>query len=209
MDYDVLSDEFFEQMRNRVQQRLRKQRFEHVESVAQTAITIAKEYGLDWRRARLAAILHDWDKDISDEAIIKRAKELGVVTDAYVMDTMPRLLHGLTAAAALKREYPEIPQDVLDAVAYHTSACIGMTELDMVVYIADVIEPLRPFPATQKLRDKVGKISLEDLFLRTFKQVFSNLIESNYRVHPSTVDVWNYYLVRARERKRNRKKGLL
>lgn len=209
MDCDVGSDEFYEAMRARVKERLSVKRFEHTESVAQTAVLLATVYGVDWRRARLAGMLHDWDKDIDDESIVEKAHMLDVKTIPYVMETMPRLLHGLTAAADLGREYPEIPEDVLSAIAHHTSACVGMTDLDMVVYIADVIEPLRPYPVTKKLRDLTGKISLEALFLRTVKQVFSNLIKSDYRIHPSTIEVWNYYIVRAREHKQKQKKGNL
>lgn len=206
MACDVLSDEFYHMMKVRVKDRLGANRFAHAESVAHTAILLAEEYDLDWRRARLAGILHDWDKNIDDESISRRARELGINTLPYVMETMPRLLHGLTAAEVIGQEYPEIPTDILSAIAHHTSARIGMSDLDMVVYIADVIEPLRPYPVTEKLRDLIGKISLEELFLRTLKQVFSNLVERNYRIHPATIEVWNHYIVRARERSQKQRK---
>ena len=196
----ALSDAFYENMRTQVKKRLSKKRFAHSESVSQMAIDLAKTYGSEWKKARLAGILHDWDKDIDDVSIVKRAVELKVETLPYVMETMPRLLHGLTAATALKKEYPEIPEDVLCAIAHHTSACVDMSDLDMIVYVADVIEPLRPYPAGEALRNEIGTISLEDLFLKTFKQVFSHLLEKNYRIHPASIEVWNYYIVRARKR---------
>ena len=39
-----------------------------------------------------------------------------------------------------------------------------MTPLDMVVYLADMIEPNRDYPGVQDLRDAVGAVSLSELF---------------------------------------------
>ena len=65
--------------------------------------------------------------------------------DPYVLDTMPRLLHGPTAAAELVRAYPDLSADVVQAIARHTAAAVGMSDLDMIIYIADAIEPSRDF----------------------------------------------------------------
>ena len=72
-------------------------------------------------------------------------REAGVDVHPYVLDTMPRLLHGPTAAAELERAYPDLPADVVQAIARHTAAAVGMSDLDMIIYIADAIEPSRDF----------------------------------------------------------------
>lgn len=209
---ESLTDEFYEQAKQRLKQRLDPQRYEHSLSVSDMAVRLARAYGVDERKARLAGLLHDWDKDYSDDEARVRARELGVQANPVVLESMPRLLHGPTAALDLARVYPEIGDDVLQAIARHTSAEIDMTDLDMVVYTADAIEPLRPFDGMAAVRERIGEASLEELFLSTFQHVIAFLVEKKRRMHPDTVNVWNYYVERTRDvrgkpRKAEQKKG--
>ena len=194
-----LTDEFYEQARKRLKERLDRKRYEHSLSVSDMAVRLARAYGVDERKARLAGLLHDWDKDYSDDEARARARDLGVKANPVVLDSMPRLLHGPTAALDLAREYPEIGDDVLQAIARHTSAEVGMTDLDMIVYTADAIEPLRPFDGMAAIRDRIGEASLEELFLATFQHVIAFLVEKKRRMHPYTVSVWNNYVERSRD----------
>lgn len=202
MSESTLTDTFYEQVKGCLKQRLGKNRFEHSLSVSKMAAVLARAYGVDERKARLAGLLHDWDKDYTDEEIRQRSLELSVSTHPIVLESMPRLLHGPSAALALEQEFPDIGADVLQAIARHTSAEVGMTDLDMIVYTADAIEPLRPFDDMRALRQSIGVVSLEALFLATFQHVLSFLIEKQRRMHPDTVDVWNYYVERSRDAKK-------
>ena len=186
---DVLSDEFFEAREHDLAFRLKPRRFEHVLGVSDTAEKLAEAYGVDVRKARLAGLLHDWDKEFSDDEARERARALGIGVDPYVLETMPRLLHGPTAAASLHRIWPELPDDVLQAIARHTAAAIGMSDLDMIVYIADAIEPERDFQGLGDLRAAVGKVPLEELFMMTFNHILLTLVERRRRLHPATVEV--------------------
>ena len=51
-----------------------------------------------------------------------------------------------------------------------------------------------------QLRDLVGKVELEELFLATLAYVIGNLIERRKLIHSDTVTVWNHYVARAQER---------
>ena len=201
MGEGAYSDRLVKAARKELKERLSPGRYAHAESVAKTAAMLARTYGVDVRKAELAGLIHDWDKNYNDTQIRQRAKELGVKVDPEVLEDMPNTLHGATAAVALKRAFPEIGDDVLQAIACHTSGAVGMSDLAMVVYIADVIEPLRPYQSMDALRDSVGKVSLEELFLATFQHVFLHLVENRSRIHPDTVKVWNYYVCRSRKAK--------
>ena len=107
------------------------------------------------------------DKGYDDPGILARADELGMELDAE-LSAMPRVLHGLTAAVALGRAFPELPPEVLAAVERHTLGAVDMSDLDMIVYIADALEPGRKGKMVQKLREKVGELELRDLFLEVY-----------------------------------------
>ncbi len=196
---DVLSDAFFEARQEDLSRRLKPKRFQHVKGVSATASKLARLYGVDERKARLSGLLHDWDKEFDDDGIRARARDLGVDVDPCVVATMPRLLHGPTAAAALGKAYPDLPADVLQSIARHTAAAIGMSDLDMVVYIADAIEPHRDFAGLEPLRAAMGAVALEELFMMTFNHILLTLVERRRRLHPATVEVWNHYVARSHE----------
>lgn len=194
----ALSEAFYKARKAELRERLKPARYEHTLRVAQSAVELARLYGVDERKARLAGLLHDWDKGYDDAGIRKRACDLGIDADAGAYAEMPALLHGPTAAAALARDHPSIPADVLRAVEVHTTGDVGMGDLDMVVYVADAIEPGRDYGGLDAVRDLAGRATLEELFLATFQHIFLNLVQRRKRVYPRTPDVWNHYLARAK-----------
>lgn len=201
MAKDALSDAFFEARKLDVQERVNPRRFEHILGVAATAKELARAYGVDERKARLGGLLHDWDKDLDDAGARARVDELGIKVDSFMYEQMPRLLHGPTAAAALAAAFPQIPRDVIQAIDRHTVGAPDMTPLDMVVYVADAIEPTRTFGSVDELREQVGKVSLEELFLVTFEHLLLMLVSRKRELHPDTVRIWNAYIARRASKK--------
>ncbi len=201
-DVDVLSEAFFEARKADLAGRVKPKRFRHSLGVADTAARMAQVYGVDARLARLAGLLHDWDKGYDDEGARARVDELGLTDKLATYRSMPHLLHGPTAAVALGRDFPSLPPELLRAIELHTTGAADMTDLDMIVYVADAIEPSRDYEGVDELRRSVGEVSLEELFLSTFEHVLDNLVSRRKRIHPDTVVVWNHYVERARSRAR-------
>ena len=100
---EVLGEVFFKERKAELEQRVSKKRFTHVMGVVEEAEILARAYGVDVREARLAGLLHDWDKAYDDEEIRERVCELGLQVNPWILEHQPRLLHGPTAAAALGR----------------------------------------------------------------------------------------------------------
>ena len=126
--------------------------------------------------------------------------------DPWVVENMPNVLHGETAARALARDFPEIPGDVLQAIDRHTTAAEDMTPLDMALYIADAIEPGRQFGRIDELRAAVGTGTLEELYFQTYEYWVFLLFERGKPLHPDTIRIWNSYLTKHPRKKEKRKK---
>ena len=203
LDPDVLSKEFFKARKAELEQRVGPKRFEHCVNVSDTCVMLAKRYGVDVKKARLAGILHDWDKGMDDDEARARVYELGMESeiDPYTVEHMPRVLHGITAARALGNEFPGMPSDVLQAISRHTTAAIDMSELDMVLYIADAIEPGRQFGRIDELRAAVGEVSLEELYFQTYEYWVFLLFERRKTLHPDTIRIWNSYAAKFERKK--------
>nr|WP_256368331.1 nicotinate-nucleotide adenylyltransferase [Adlercreutzia sp. ZJ473] len=206
MAVDPLSGKFYRARHAELRDRVSAKRLEHIEGVAETAERLARAYGVDERKARLAGLLHDWDKGYDDEGMIARVRELGMdVSPEYL--AIPRVLHGMTAAVALARAFPAIPADVIQAVDRHTLGALDMEPLDMVVYIADALEPGRTFGPVDELRAQVGKASLEDLFFMTYRHWLVLMLDRGSALAPDTIAVWNAYAARYKDAHPRKKKG--
>lgn len=192
---DPLSEEFYQARHADLEKRVTPKRLRHIEGVSETAERLAKIYGVDVAKARLAGLLHDWDKGYDDEGIRARAREVGFDVDPLVSRYMARTLHGETASRALAQEFPEIPADVIQAVDRHVTAVVGMEPLDMLVYVADAIEPNRPFDDVEHIRQQVGTADLEDLFFMSLAYWIERIIAKQCPMHPSTVATWNHYAI--------------
>lgn len=201
---DALSDAFFAARKRELAARVSEKRLHHVEGVVAACERLAKLYGGDVRKARLAGLLHDWDKGYDDPGIRARVEELGMEgeLDPWVVQNMPQVLHGHTAARALSREFPQIPEDVIQAVDRHTVAAVDMTKLDMIVYIADAVEEGRRFGRIDELRAAVGEADLEELFFLTYEYWTFLLFERRKQLHPETIRIWNTLVARRAARRK-------
>lgn len=171
---------------------VKPKRYEHSLGVAETARRLALAYGVDPFAAAAAGLLHDWDKVLDDGELLARAAQYRIPVSGSPTAAVG-LLHGPVAAVELPRIFPELPSDVWQAVARHTIGAADMTPLDMVVFIADAIEPHRHGAYADELRSKVGSIGLEELFFRCFAQGLVYVISGGRYLYPTAVDIYNSY----------------
>ena len=90
---------------------------------------------------------------------------------------------------------------MLQAVERHTTAAEGMSPLDMVLYVADAIEPNRKFGRIDELRSYVGTVDLEELYFKTYEYWVFLLFERRKPLHPDTIRIWNAFTARRAKRK--------
>ena len=195
----AISPDRFDEMRQALQARVKASRYRHSLGVSQTAEQLARIYGVDQNEAAVAGLLHDWDKSLTGDELKRKAKKLKLA-DKEVREHATGVLHSWTAAATLRDEFPELSDSVLRAISRHTCGAVGMSDLDMVVFVADIIEPGRDFPDIEGLRAAVGEVCLEELFYRTYKANFMYLLSADMVVAPPSLDVYNSLVVERKKR---------
>lgn len=162
----------------------------HSERVADTAAELARVYGFDPAVARLAGVLHDWDRGRSAPDLLAAARDAGL-TITPQDEAVPYLLHARTGAVGAREAFPGLSPEVAQAIARHTVGARDMTPLDQIVYIADMIEPARDFDGVESLREAVGEATLDGLFALSYQRSLLHLVEKRRRLHPDTVEIWN------------------
>ncbi len=174
----------------RVEGHLSGHRLRHSLSVAETARRIARAHGVDEFVACAAGLLHDWDKHLSADELWEKARRVGLGLSARD-DRVTPVLHGMTAAATLPQEFDDLPPEAFQAIARHTVGAEGMSALDIVIYCADMLEPLRG-PDLDALRSRAAD-PLDVLFAACLQQNLLYLVKRHRYVYPPCVDVWNAY----------------
>jgi predicted HD superfamily hydrolase involved in NAD metabolism len=173
-----------------VRKRLGERGAEHCARVADTAGGLAAAYGVDVDSARLAGLLHDWDRDRPRDELVEAARGEGL--DVTPTDeAVPYLLHARTGSLSVARAFPGLSPQIITAIARHTVGARDMTALDQVVYLADMMEPARDYPGVDELRSAVGTASLRELFALGYQLSVMHLVRKRRRIHPETIDVWN------------------
>ena len=146
------------QAKELVRSRLSDKRYEHTINVKKMAVKLARRYGADEDRAALAALLHDAAKEIpKDEmrAIMKAHPEYAEGGE----ERPTPVWHGICAAILARTEWGVTDEAVLSAIACHTAGKAGMTQLDKILYLADMTSAERDWPGVEKLR----KLEMKDL----------------------------------------------
>lgn len=191
---------------NDVKQRLKEKphRLAHSISVARTAERMATLYDVDPYLATVTGLLHDWDKIVPKDELILRAEHFGIDLGVPLARVEP-LLHGMVAARELPDRYPHLPRDVWHAISCHTSASEDMGPLDMLIFVADGVEPLRrPSPGIAQTRNLIGKVPLEDVFWNAFVGGIVYVLDTDRYLYPGTIDVYNTIAVKRAMRKGER-----
>lgn len=195
---DTRQEEYLESMRAALETHMkavRPHRYAHSLGVSDTAGTLARTYGVDEFEARAAGLIHDWDKVLDDAELLARAARYGITVVGSPVLAAP-VLHGPVAAHELPDRFPELPASVFQAVARHTIGAVDMTPLDMVVFVADAIEPGRKGDYAVRLRELVGTAPLTEVFFTTMSQSLAYVISSGRYLYPPALTVYNAYALK-------------
>jgi len=164
--------------------RCRSARREHVERVTALLSAWAEELGLPERdRVRWAAAgrLHDALRDADPEQLRELADS----------DGPDSLLHGPACAARLRAEGVE-DEDLLRAIACHTTGHPGLADVGEYLYLADFLEPGRPYlPEVRERLRSILPSERREALLSVVGLRLAHRLEVRGSIHPETVAFWN------------------
>ncbi|MCL6515976.1 bis(5'-nucleosyl)-tetraphosphatase (symmetrical) YqeK [Alicyclobacillus sp.] len=177
-------------IRERVRRELSPARFRHTEGVVETAERLALRHGVDPEKARLAAWIHDVAREWDWPRLAEAGRRHGV---DRVFFEVPAVLHGPVAAALAKEWFGIDDEDIQNAIRHHTSGRPGMSPLEMVVCLADAVEPGRHYPGVDDLR-RTAELDLVRALAESFDSTLIYLIERHQPIFELTVrarnDLW-------------------
>ena len=159
----------------------------HTLRVAQIAAKKAVEMGISERKAITAALFHDCAKNITIEHALLSGfclrEEWGCVP--------AQVLHQFTGAYLAETAFGVTDQDIINAVRYHTSGRAGMSELEKLIFLADMVEDERAYDGVDEIRalfwGKKGAGALDECLKLALKETIEYLKAKGECVYPLTI----------------------
>ena len=165
---------------------LKPARARHSLRVAFLAAELARKNHVRERDAVQAAALHDAAKYLPAESPELSGFRLEEPVPAPV-------LHQYTGAYLAEHTFGVTDPDILNAIRYHTTGRPGMSRLEEIIYLADMLEEGRDFPGVEKLRACLSKESLDETMYRCLKHQTGYLGNGEEKVCPLTAEAYEYY----------------
>lgn len=158
--------------------------YKHCLRVAYCALKLNSDLnlGLDTDKILTAGLLHDCAKrvrHVDDPSIPKDSEG----TPVY---------HQFAGSVVAREEFDIQDEEVLNAIKYHTTAKPNMTDLDKLIFCADMLEEDRDFEGVDELR----KIIWQDLhrgFVACMEHQYTYLVGRGGDIYPLTTKAVEYY----------------
>lgn len=182
----TFTEEVMQQMSAYVEEKLSEKRYAHTRGVVEMALELAKLHDVDTDKVFVGALFHDVAKELSEDQLKKLCQVLEIEIDVFEREHID-LAHGKVAAALLERDWNIHDQEILDSMRYHTVGRAEMTDIEKIIYLADMIELGRkPYPAMEKIR-RLAKVDLNKAMYEALcasKNYVTNILKQ--AIHPNT-----------------------
>ena len=171
-----------------VRGRLSDFRFYHSQCVAEEAKKLAERYGWDPALAYIAGAAHDIMKEQPREEALAFFEANGVALTP-LEKRCPKLWHAMAGEIYLRQTY-SLPEDILQAVRWHTTGRENMTLPEKILFVADFVSADRDYPGVEDMR-VLAKQSLAAAMEEGLRFTIEELARENRPIHPDTVAAYN------------------
>jgi nicotinate-nucleotide adenylyltransferase len=174
-----------------IKEHLSAKRYGHSLNVAAECRKLAEKYGEDPDKAYFAGLLHDVCKELPEDEQRELVISSGFIYSREELDTKS-LHHAIAGAGFVKKHFGVEDIDILNAIRFHTVGRAGMSRLEEIVYLGDLISAERDYKDVDKMR-KLAYTSLNAAMLEAFAFSIKSVIKKGGFVPVCTVEGYNFY----------------
>lgn len=195
--------EDIEQIKSLLEKRLSKKRFTHSLNVADEALKLAEKYGESPDRAYFAGLVHDICKEDEPDILKKLLLKCESITNTEL--SSKSLWHGPAGAVYIQEQLGVTDMGIIDAVRFHTIGRAGMTRLEEIVYLADLISKDRDYKDVEKMR-KLAYSDFDKAMLEGVSFSITNVVKKHGYIPVYSLEAYNQYNYIHLVRKKNKEK---
>lgn len=162
--------------------------YKHTERTVLKAMQLNLNFNLLYEKVFIASLLHDCAKDIS---LLEKYRKY--IPDD-VIDTP--VMHAFLGAVIAEKEFNIEDREILNAIKYHTTGRAKMSQLEMLIFVADMLEDGRVYPGINELRYLIQDNYVLG-FLSSVEKLYKYLTDKKTKIYPLTEECYNYYIKRS------------
>lgn len=174
----------YQQAEDMVRQTLSPKRFQHTMNVKKLAVRMAQHYGVDTEKAALAAVLHDSAKELPRTELLQIMQDNAIIKKGTQNRPEP-VWHGICAAILAKTQWNVQDEEILSAIACHTTGKENMSKLDKILFLADMTSAERDYPGVEELRS-LEMQNLDKAMIQALKMTISFVEQKNAIADPES-----------------------
>ena len=162
----------------------------HSIRVANLAAARALKLKMPERQAIAAALFHDCGKNLTADS-----EWLKDFSPPNEWGEVPRSVwHQYAGAYLAEKFFGVTDEDILNAVRYHTSGRPNMSELEKLIFLADMLEEERRYEGVEILRELFWeKDGLDDCLERALYETLLFLQAKQAEIYPLTQKAYDFY----------------
>ena len=169
-----------------------EKRMNHTLGVRKTAVDLALFWNGPVLKAAVAALLHDCAKNMPLKESRALAVKKKLETDEGEL-TSNAMLHGPVGAYLAMDKFGITDPDVINAIRYHTVGRPGMSLLEKIIFVSDVIEPGREdYPGLSDIRD-AAYADIDKAVYMCLKSTRDYVLSSGKPFYPVSLIAMRYY----------------
>ncbi|MCL2077419.1 MAG: bis(5'-nucleosyl)-tetraphosphatase (symmetrical) YqeK [Oscillospiraceae bacterium] len=180
-----------------IKEKLSEARFTHSVQTAEMSRELAYAHGFDPDKAYLAGILHDVYKEECEKEMKKLAFSKTLEKSDMGLDPLEKkeykLWHAPAGAVYIKESFGIQDPEIIAAVRFHTVGRSGMTDLEKIIYLGDLVEHGRDYPEVEKYR-RFALWDLDEGMYEALKWAIDDNMQRDKRISRYTYEAYNYYV---------------
>jgi predicted HD superfamily hydrolase involved in NAD metabolism len=164
--------------------------------VREVCLALAQRWGASPEKAEFVALTHDVARALGLSELLGLARSYDLLCDEVEL-RHPVLLHGPVGAEILRHHWEMDEEEVLRAVACHTTGRADMTLLQKILFLADKVEPEKSFgrPGLDKIKEMAND-NLDRAVLELLDRLLLFHVENKHLIHPSSLAARNSLLLK-------------
>lgn len=172
-----------------VSKRLKPSRMKHTLGVMKKAKELSEIYGVSSEKAMIAAVLHDYAKNLSDDELKKYIEDRSIEVDKESNMNIS-LMHGIVGSYMVKEELGIEDKEILDAISYHTFGRENMSLIEKIVFLADAIEDGRDYEGVEDIRE-VSRTDIDRAIVLSIENTLMYVLKNGHIIHLNSVRLRN------------------
>ncbi|MBE7056790.1 MAG: nicotinate-nucleotide adenylyltransferase [Ruminococcaceae bacterium] len=166
-----------------MQIRLTEERYQHCLRVSEESMRIGSMIGADPEKCRIAGLLHDCGKSVTEHQLHW--------LDPSLIDGNSAIIHGPAGAIIARKKYGIIDTEILEAIRCHVTGSPDMGPVAQAVFLADYTEPGRVGESFDRIRQALpngGEIkkSLAEAIVIACEESIKYVLKKGQKLSPQT-----------------------